>query len=157
MYLISQKVLELSCVSLEALDQLYLSMPPEEDSTENDIENGEIGNPPSSHARILINLIVENNENLNLLQNVSDLVHFKTEVKKKPGVPDDVEGMALEEKCRHVSAKALALIASDILSMPHSQPMCDFFHGVPSITESVCAALKIAHTSFQDEERKESS
>ena len=150
--------MDLSCISLQALKQSYLSIPPDESQDNVQSEaTGEQTSAPSSNSRALLNLIIENNENLNVLQNVSDMTHFKTEVKKKPGVPEDVEGMALEEKSRHISVEVLAILATDILCMPCSRPICDFFHSIPSVTESVCAALMIEYLLFQDEEKKESS
>jgi hypothetical protein len=111
-------------MSLQALLS-FLKLPPAED----DQQRG---------SRSLIQLIVDTTENLNLLQNLADVMFFKTEVKKKPGVPDDVAGMQLEEKARQLSCKVLLLISAEILTVRVSPNFCELFQTVPSIMHSCC-------------------
>ena len=76
-------------------------------------------------------------ETSNLLQNVSDLIFFKTEVKKKAGIPEDVIGIAQEENARKLASKFLAHIASELIANAPNT-MGKLFSQIPSIMTSVC-------------------
>lgn len=91
-----------------------------------------------SGARVMIQLLVDTSESLNLLQNLSDLMHFKTEVKKKPGVPEDTAGMEQEEKARRLSSKVLHLIVTEMYTVPLSIKFCEHFANIPAIMNSCC-------------------
>ena len=155
-----QKMLDMSVISLEAL-LTFVAMDPIRSQPEQGGGGGgteeEAQPPPPSlaNARALLLLLIETHENLNLLQNIVDLTHFKTEVKKKPGMPEDIEGMALEAKARQLACKMIATLSVDLLTESYDKNACGFFYTIPSVANSICEALKIVYESdFVDEDKK---
>ena len=98
--------------------------------------------------------ILDSKENFEVFQNLSDLICFKTEVKKKPGIPEDVEGLTLEAEARRISVKALSLFACEILSNTSSFTFGDLFSKIPSIMSSLLSGVQILSTKFSDEAQK---
>lgn len=99
--------------------------------------------------------ILESKESFDIFQNLSDLLCFKTEVKKKPGMPDDVEGLLLEAKARSVAAKTLSLFACEILSNASCFAYGDNFSKIPSVMPSLLSGIKILSVKFSDGAQKD--
>ena len=118
-----------------------------------------LSDPPShevSNTFITIKVVLETRGSLDIFQNLSELTCFKTEVKKKPGVPDDVEGIAMEAKARGVASKALSLLASELLSNAPSFVYGESFSNIPSMMPSLLVGLQILSIKFSDEAAKDS-
>jgi hypothetical protein len=101
--------------------------------------------------------ILECKENLDVFQNLSDLLCFKTEVKKKPGIPEDVEGLLMEAKARGVAAKALSSFACEILSNASIFAYGDIFSKIPSVMPSLLSGIQILSAKFSDETQKDTT
>ena len=129
--------MDLSIISLEALLNFTSQRLP------GDVETEQPSIFPTTSARCVLNSIIESHQNLQILQNLSDSVCFRTDVKKKPGIPDDLDGMAMESKLRALSSSVLASLASDLLLAPENFEACRHFCSVTNIMISVCEGIKV--------------
>ena len=117
------------------------------------------GDAPTSEvsiATLTINTMIEAKDNLDILQNVVELSCMKTVVKKKAGVPEDVEGMALEMKARGLAIKFLSLLANDCFANQNFDGLAAVFATIPSCMNSLCEGLKILLEPYSDETQKTS-